>query len=203
LEHAGLSLIRVFIGLFYAIILAIPLGLIMGLYKKLDWALSPIIEIFRPIPPFAWIPFALVFFGLGLVSQSFVIFIGAFFPILTNTYKGVKDTSPIHIDVARTLGATQRRVLISVVLPSSFPSILVGIRIAIGVGWMCVIAAELVGLNVPLGLGYLIQFSAQFGNFALTVAAMLMTGAIGFGMNFILKLLEDYFLRWREPLAKG
>lgn len=201
-HHLGVSLLRVIIGFFYAAATAIPLGLIMGLSKKVEWATSPIIEIFRPIPPFAWIPFALVLFGLGLIAQSFVIFIGVFFPILTGTYNGVKQTSPIHVDVAKTLGANQGEIVAYVVIPSALPSILVGIRIGIGVGWMCVIAAELVGLNVPLGLGYLIQYSAQFGNFGLTLAAMLITGIIGFCMTYILKLLEKHTLRWRENLDK-
>ncbi|NHI93728.1 MAG: ABC transporter permease [Candidatus Lokiarchaeota archaeon] len=202
-HHIGASLLRVIIGFFYASIIAIPLGLIMGLSKKAEWAASPIIEIFRPIPPFAWIPFALVLFGLGLISQSFVIFIGAFFPILTSSYNGVKQTLPIHVDVAKTLGANQGEILAYVIIPSALPSILVGLRIGIGVGWMCVIAAELVGLNVPLGLGYLIQYSAQFGNFGLTLASMFITGLVGFGMTYSLKLFENHALRWREQLGKN
>ncbi len=201
-HHIGASLLRVLIGFFYSVIIAIPLGLLMGIFKKIDWATSPIIEIFRPIPPFAWIPFVLVLFGLGLTAQSFVIFIGAFFPILTGTYNGVKETSPIHVDVAKTLGANKGEIIGYVVIPTALPSILVGIRIGIGVGWMCVIAAELVGLNTPLGLGYLIQYSAQFGNFGLTLSIMFVTGLIGFTMTYCLKLFEKRMLRWREELDK-
>ncbi|MHA1264771.1 MAG: ABC transporter permease [Candidatus Helarchaeota archaeon] len=202
-DHIGASLLRVFVGLFYAIIIAVPLGLAMGVSKKVKWVMTPFVEFFRPIPPFAWIPFALVLFGLGLVSQSFVIFIGAFFPILTNTISGVQHTSPIHMDVARTLGANKGEIIAYVVIPSALPSILVGFRVGIGVGWMCVIAAELVGLNVPLGLGYLIQYSAQFGNFGLTIAAMFTTGLVGYGMNYLLKRFETFYLQWREPIANN
>jgi len=202
-DHLLTSLWRVVIGLYFAFIIAVPLGLIMGLSKKFEWIISPIIEIFRPIPPFAWIPFALVFFGLGLFSQAFIIFIGAFFPILTNTLQGVQNTSPIYVDVAKTLGADRSDIILHVIFPSTLPFILVGTRIALGVGWMCVIAAELVGLNKPLGLGYLIQYSAQFGNFALTFVAMLITGLMGYVLNNIIKFLENYTTHWRESIVKN
>ncbi|MFX0173979.1 MAG: ABC transporter permease [Candidatus Hodarchaeota archaeon] len=202
-DHLWASLLRVILGFYFAFIIAVPLGLWIGLSKKAEWSLSPIIELLRPIPPFAWIPFALVLFGLGLVSQSFIIFIGAFFPILTNTIKGVQETSPIHIDVAKTLGAKKSDIIFYVVLPSTLPSIFVGIRIGLGVGWMCVIAAELVGLNVPTGLGYLIQYSAQFGNFGLTFATMLLTGLIGLGLSSLIKLFENRSLRWRDSIVKS
>lgn len=201
-DHLFASLIRVFIGFYFAFILAIPLAFIMGLSKKIKWFITPIIEIFRPIPPFAWIPFALIFFGLGLLSQSFIIFIGAFFPILTNTLKGVNDTSPIYIDVAKTLGADRSDIIIHIIIPSTFPSIFTGMRVGLGVGWMCVIAAELIGLKKPLGLGYLIQYSAQFGNFSLTFAVMLVTGSIGYLINNLFKTLEKYVLKWRETYGK-
>lgn len=201
IDHISASLLRVILGFYFAFIITVPLGLFMGLSKKIESVFNPLIEIFRPIPPFAWIPFALVFFGLGLISQSFIIFIGAFFPILTNTLKGVQETSKIHIDVAKTLGASRSDTIVHVILPSTLPSILVGTRIGLGVGWMCVIAAELVGLNTPVGLGYLIQYSAQFGNFGLSFSAMLLTGLIGFGINFIIKLIENYALRWRDTIA--
>ncbi|MHA1232719.1 MAG: ABC transporter permease [Candidatus Helarchaeota archaeon] len=203
IEHIFASLLRVLIGFFYAAVIAIPLGIFMGVFRKLEWALSPIFELLRPIPPFAWIPFALILFGLGIASQSFVIFIGAFFPILTNTVDGVKRTSNIYIDVAKTLGANKLDIIMRIVLPSALPSILVGLRIGLGVGWMCVIAAELVGLNIPLGLGYLIQYSAQFGNFGLTVSAMLTTGLIGILMTISVKLIENWLLDWRNNIAKN
>ncbi|MBD3230150.1 MAG: ABC transporter permease subunit [Candidatus Lokiarchaeota archaeon] len=203
LDHLWASLFRVLIGLFYAMITAIPLGILVGLSKELDWFFTPIIEILRPIPPIAWIPFALVFFGFGLISQSFIIFIGAFFPIFSNTINGIRNVSPIYIDVAKTLGADRFDILLIVILPSSLPDILVGIRVALGVGWMCVIAAELVGLRVPLGLGYLIQYSAQFGNFDLTFAIMLTTGFIGLGISYGLKALEKYLFKWRASNGKN
>ncbi|TFF94358.1 MAG: ATP-binding cassette domain-containing protein [Promethearchaeota archaeon] len=201
LDHIFASLLRVVVGFYFALIVAVPLGLIMGLSEKAEWAVTPIIEIFRPIPPFAWIPFALIFFGLGLISQSFIIFIGAFFPILTNTLNGVKDTSSIYIDVAKTLGANRADIILHIILPSTLPSILVGIRVGLGVGWMCVIAAELVGLNKPLGLGYLIQYSAQFGNFSLALAAMMLTGVIGYLINNLIKKIEVNTFKWREHLS--
>ena len=105
------------------------------------------------------------------------------------------------MEVAKTLGATRFDLIVQVILPSTLPSILTGIRIGLGVGWMCVIAAELVGLNVPLGLGYLIQYSAQFGNFGLTFSAMFLTGLIGFGLNYLLILFENHVMRWRDTIG--
>lgn len=203
IDHLGASLLRVILGFYFAFIIAVPLGIWIGLFKKAEWIFTPIIEILRPIPPFAWIPVALVFFGLGLISQSFIICIGTFFPILTNTTKGVQETSSIHIDVAKTLGANKTDIIFHVVVPSAVPSILVGVRIGLGVGWMCVIAAELVGLNSPAGLGYLIQYSAQFGNFGLTFATMLLTGLVGLGLNSLVKQFENYASRGRDSLVKN
>ncbi|MBD3213236.1 MAG: ABC transporter permease subunit [Candidatus Lokiarchaeota archaeon] len=202
-DHLLASLWRVLIGFYIALIVAIPLGVIMGVSKKAEWMISPLLDLFRPIPPFAWIPFALVFFGLGLFSQAFIIFIGAFFPLLTNTFEGVKNTSSIHVDVAKTLGADKFDIILHIILPSTLPYILVGVRVSLGVGWMCVIAAELVGLNKPLGLGYLIQYSAQFGNFALTFAAMLVTGLIGYALNNSIKIIENYTSHWRESIVRN
>ncbi len=195
-EHIYPSLLRILTGLYFALIFAIPLGLLIGLSKRAKLVISPIVELFRPIPPLAWIPFAIFFFGIGLFSQSFIIFIGAFFPILTNIVKGVEDTSSIYMDVAKTLGANQSDILIHVVFPSTFPSLLAGIRIGLGVGWMCVIAAEIFGINPPLGLGYLINESAQIGRFDVCVVAMIVTGLIGYIMNTIVKLIENK-CNWR------
>lgn len=201
-DHIFASLLRVITGFYFALIIALTLGLLMGLSRKFKSILSPIIEIFRPIPPFAWIPFVIALSGIGLISQSIIIFIGAFFPILTNTIQGVEDISSIHIDVAKTLGANRSDILIHVVLPSTFPSILVGIRVGLGVGWMCLIAAELIGLNEPVGLGYLIKFSAEIGNYSLSFVAILLTGLIGYTISSSLKLIENYKFNWRDSYTR-
>ena len=201
-DHIFASLIRVLVGFYFALVIALSLGVLMGLSKKIKIILSPIIEIFRPIPPFAWIPFIIALSGIGLVSQSIIIFIGAFFPILTNTLDGIQNISPIHIDVAKTLGANRSDIILHVVLPSSLPSIFVGIRIGLGVGWMCLIAAELIGLNEPLGLGYLIKFSADMGDYSLSIVAILLTGIIGYGLNSSIKLIEKYKFNWRDTYLK-
>ncbi|MBY9006388.1 MAG: ABC transporter permease [Candidatus Lokiarchaeota archaeon] len=202
-DHIFASLLRVLVGFYFALIFALIIGLLMGLSRKVKLLFSPIVEILRPIPPFAWIPFVIALSGIGLISQSIVIFIGAFFPILTNTLEGVQNVSPIHVDVAKTLGANRSDIILHVVLPSSLPSIFIGIRVGLGVGWMCLIAAELIGLNEPVGLGYLINFSADMGNYSLSLVAILITGLIGYGINYSVRLIENYKFNWRDTYVKS
>jgi len=122
-NHVGASLLRVLIGLFYAFVVAVPLGIIIALNRHLDRIIKPIIELLRPIPPIAWIPFAIITFGLTTLSHAFIIFIGAFFPLLQNTYDGVRQSTKVYQDVALSLGASKPQIAIEIILPSIFPNI--------------------------------------------------------------------------------
>ncbi|MFW9944771.1 MAG: ABC transporter permease, partial [Candidatus Sifarchaeia archaeon] len=124
---------------------AVPLGIAIGRYSIADSVLGPVVEATRPIPPIAWIPLSLLIFSSLLSAQVFIIWIGAFFPILINTTTGVKRTEPVHIDVAKTFGASESRILTSVVIPSAAPEMFAGMRIGFGIGWMCLVAAEMIG----------------------------------------------------------
>ncbi len=117
--HVGVSLIRIFVGTAIALGLAIPLGILVGWFEDLDAAVTPIFEILRPIPPIAWIPLAILWFGIGLASKVFIIAIGVFFPTLINTYLGVKFTDPLLIKAAQTLGAKDKNILWEVIVPAS------------------------------------------------------------------------------------
>jgi len=123
----------------------------MGWYEDLDSMASPIIEVLRPIPPIAWIPLAILWFGIGLGSKVFIIAIGVFFPTLINTYIGVKFVDPLLIKAAQTLGAKDKDILWEVVVPASVPLIVAGVRIGVGLGMMCLVAAELVAASTGLG----------------------------------------------------
>jgi len=195
-NHVGASLLRVLIGLFYAFVVAVPLGIAIALNRHLDRIIKPIIELLRPIPPIAWIPFAIITFGLTTLSHAFIIFIGAFFPLVQNTYDGVRQSTKVYQDVARSLGASKPQIAIEIILPSIFPNIITGLRIAIGVGWMCVIAAEMMGIS-GAGIGYFINYMKNIGHYSNMMAGMMMIAFVGLFINGIFLLIEKYALKWK------
>lgn len=198
-DHAAQSLFIVTVGFCVAVITAVPLGIAVGRYSIADSVLGPVVEATRPIPPIAWIPLSLLIFSSLLSAQVFIIWIGAFFPILINTTTGVKRTEPVHIDVAKTFGASESRILTSVVIPSAAPEMFAGMRIGFGIGWMCLVAAEMIGSNK--GLGYLIWTMQQVGWTGAVIASMLVIGLIGFLVSYLLLMVERRLLRWRQGVA--
>ncbi|MFX1368221.1 MAG: ABC transporter permease [Promethearchaeota archaeon] len=200
LFHTGLSLMRVLLGFIIAAITGIPLGIAIGRYKLVDSILGPVVDAMRPIPPIAWIPLAIIVFaGNPLGSQVFVIWVGAFFPILIDTTTGVKRTEPVHIDVAKTFGAREGQILSRVVIPSAAPEMFSGLRIGFGIGWMCLMAAEMIGGG--LGLGYLVWVGWQVGRTAEVIATMLVIGLIGFVFSYAFLRIERSLLRWRQGVS--
>ncbi len=198
-DHAAQSLFIVTVGFCVAVITAVPLGIAIGRYSIADSVLGPVVEATRPIPPIAWIPLSLLIFSSLLSAQVFIIWVGAFFPILINTTTGVKRTEPVHIDVAKTFGASESRILTSVVIPSAAPEMFAGMRIGFGIGWMCLVAAEMIGSNK--GLGYLIWTMQQVGWTGAVIASMLVIGLIGFFVSYVLLMVERRLLRWRQGVA--
>lgn len=198
IEHIVASLGRVVVGFTLAAVTAIPLGIAIGRYKRIDSILGPVIEATRPIPPLAWIPVSIIVFGIAS-GQPFIIWIGAFFPILTNTTTGVKRTEPVHIDVAKTLGANEMQILSKIVLPSASPEIFAGLRIGFGIGWMCLVAAEMVGGG--LGLGFLIIDKQANGRTAEMIIGMLLIGLIGFFISYFFLYVEKKLLKGRQTVS--
>ncbi len=197
INHANASLLRVFLGVSYAIILAIPTGIILGSNKRIARLFKPAIELIRPIPPIAWIPLAMITFGLGIASTSFIICIGAFFPLFQNTFDGIKNSNKVYRDVAFSLGAKKIEVALTITLPSITPNILTGIKISIGVGWMSVIAAELMGIDVNTGgIGYFINYMKNIGNYEYMLAGMLMIALIGLIITGVFNVIQNYLLKW-------
>jgi len=190
------SLQRVLVGFTLASISGVILGVSFGIYPKIYKLFSPIFETLRPIPPIAWIPISIVLFTLGNPSSYFVIFIGAFFPIFSNTLLGVQEVLPLYIEVSKSLGASQWRTFINVVLPSSLPSIFAGLRVGLGFAWMCVIAAEMIAARS--GLGYMIQLNRQLLSLDRVVAGMITIGVIGLIMTKLMEFLEIYLIPWRN-----
>jgi NitT/TauT family transport system permease protein len=193
--HMFSTIIRITAGFLIASAIAIPIGIGIGWSKEIETLLNSVIQILRPIPPIAWIPFALLWFGLGLESEVFIIFIGAFFPILLNTIDGVKGVEKVFIETAYTLGADERQVLTNVVLQASLPGIFTGLRTGIGVGFMSTIAAEMIAARS--GLGYLILKAMRLIDTGDVIVGMLTIGVIGFVINQLFKKIEDRYILWR------
>lgn len=179
---------------------AIPLGIAMGWWRLVYNQVNPIMEILRPIPPLAWIPLSILWFGLGDEQNEFIIFLGMFFPILVNTIVGVKNIDPTLIRAARSLGAPEYRVLLRIVLKGALPQIITGIRIGLGVGWMALVAAELVGADS--GLGFLINDARSMLRTDSISVGMLTIGVVGLLIDTLIRILGRRMLPWSLAMSK-
>ena len=179
---------------------AIPLGIAMGWWRLAYNQVNPIMEILRPIPPLAWIPLSILWFGIGDEQNEFIIFLGIFFPILVNTIVGVKNIVPILIRAARSLGAPDRKLLLRIVFIGALPQIITGVRIGLGVGWMALVAAELVGANS--GLGFIINDARSMLRTDIIIVGMLAIGLIGLLIDAVILALGRRLLPWSLALRK-
>ena len=192
----GDSLRRVTLGFGLATIVGVPLGLALGWYPALNQVVNPVVQILRPISPIAWIPVAILFFCIGERSAVFLISLSAFFPILVACVSGVSNVPSIFRRAGRNFGLSPVQILARVVFPAALPQILIGLRIALGVAWLVVVAAEMIA--VDSGLGYLVIDSRNSGKrYDLVVAAMLVIGAIGVVLDLGFRRLEKVrSVRW-------
>ncbi len=179
---------------------AIPIGVAMGWWRMVYNQVNPIMEILRPIPPLAWIPLSILWFGLGDEQNEFIIFLGMFFPILINTVTAVKNIEPNFVRAARSLGAPERKVLTRIVLVGALPQIVTGIRVGLGVGWMALVAAELVGANS--GLGFLINDARSMLRTDTIVVGMLTIGVAGLLIDLSIRLISRRLLPWSLAMTK-
>lgn len=194
--HALQSLQRVTIGYIIAVVAAIPLGVFMGLSRRADGIINPVFQLLRPIPALAWIPLAILWFGLGTQAQVFVICLAAFAPTVINTYTGVRMVNPTFVAAARVHGASQWDVLIDVVIPSALPMIFTGLRISLQVCWMALVAAELVGSTA--GLGHIMIIGERDLNSAMIAAGMISVTLLGAILTIFLAALERAAMPWRS-----
>ncbi|WP_094226825.1 ABC transporter permease subunit [Methanolobus psychrotolerans] len=196
------SLVHFWIGLLSALIIGIPAGMIMGWFRTIERIVDPLIELIRPIPPLAWIPFAIIWIGLNPFAAGFLIFIGAVFPIIINTFTGFKSVSRVYVEAAKVLGCnTDRELIRYVALPSALPSIAAGIRIAMGVGWMCLVAAEMFGVSRN-GLGYKIWHHYYLHNMDFVLVYMLLLGFLGLFIDRLLRYyIDGKLLKWRKGVV--
>ncbi|WP_439587093.1 ABC transporter permease [Hydrogenophaga sp.] len=193
---AWASLSRVFIGVSIASALGIALGALLARFDRVAFYVSPIVELVRPISVIAWIPVAIIWFGLGDEASWFIIALGAFFPVFTNTYSSVSLVPRVYLQAAQTLGLGRRLLLTQVLLPAALPGVLAGVRIGLGVGWMCVIAAEMI--SATSGLGYMIQTARILIETELVFAGMIVIGVVGFAMNWLMLLIGRRLTPWLE-----
>lgn len=195
------SLFHYSLGFSIAFIAGYSYGVIIGWFRLADKISYPIVELIRPIPPLAWIPLAILLLKLTHTAAAFIIFMGAFFPILLNTQQGVKSVEKKHIEAAMTLGAIDNAVLLrKVIMPASFGSVIVGARVGSGIAWMCVVAAELFGVS-PYGLGYQIEMARLFHSPEIVISYMLAIGILGLLLDRGYRLIEGKLLSWRVGLV--
>jgi NitT/TauT family transport system permease protein len=192
LSDAVASLRRVIVGFAIASISAVPLALLMSLSRPFALLFSPIVAFLRPIPPIAWIPIAILWFGIGNAPSYFITALAAFFPIFLNTYAGGQAVRPEHINAARSLGATSFALFWRVYLPSALPMISTGLRVGLGQSWMAVVTAELIAAHS--GLGYMIQANRLMLETGLVLVGMCTIGILGAAMSFGLMMLETRVL---------
>ncbi len=195
-SHALASAERVLVGFAIAAVLGVALGILIGRFEPFRALFDPLIQILRPIPTSAWVPFAVVFFGLKTPASVFLIVLGSFFPIVVNTTDGVRLVPGIYYRAAAMLGTPQPRVLSRVVLPAALPAIFTGLRIGMGVAWVLVIVSEMVA--VRSGLGYVLWDAYYYARTDIIVAAMLSVGILGFVSDRILVFVANRLLRWHE-----
>lgn len=184
------SLRRFVMGFLLALALAIPLGLAMGYSKIFELLAKPVVEVFRPIPPIAWVPLFILIFAY-FWGPIMVIFVGVLFPLLSNIYFGVKSVDPMLLDAARTQGATRLQIFTKVVFPYTIPFLMTGIRIGMGIGWMCIVAAEMIGVQGG-GLGYYILTQAlTLGLYDKMFAGMIVVAILGLLTTGLMQYLEN------------
>ena len=186
---------RVFEGFLIAAAVGIPLGLFIGWHRFVARLVDPSIQLLRPVPITAWLPFSIAVFGIYDTSALFLIGLGAFYPIVVNTTHGVRDTNLLLLRAARMLGARETTVLTKVVFRSALPSIFTGLRLGIGVAWTAVIVAEMIA--VKSGLGYVLWDAYYVGRMDICVATMFSVGLLGFLSDRVIQLAARWLLRWR------
>jgi NitT/TauT family transport system permease protein len=194
LTHIWKSMTRVYGGFFLAAVIAIPLGLMIGRIKVLRQLLDPTVNLLRPIPVTAWMPLSMIFFGLGPNAAVFLVFLGAFYPILLNTTFGVRSVDVRLFEAAAMLGCSGSAMFRQVVLPAAMPSIFNGLRIAHGFAWILIVVGEMTG--VPTGLGSVIMDGRTLSRTDLVITGMIVIGALGFVTDRLIVMISNRILSW-------
>ncbi len=217
-RNTYVSLIRVLIGYILAIVFATPIGILIGYSKKADGFLSSFLNMFRPIPPLAWVPLVLAWFGISSLatlfkieilnpnyslfngiklSMIFIIFIGSFFPILTNTIYGIRTVRKSLIDSAQTFGASDLDIFTKVLFPGALPSIFTGLRVGFGVAWMCLVSAEMLPGSIA-GIGYMITHAYQVTRIDIVISGIVSISVVAAILDYGFQAIEKKYFKWQR-----
>ena len=192
--HLAASLTRIAVALVAATILGVPVGIAMGLSPTIRGILDPLIELYRPVPPLAWLPLVIIWFGIGETPKILLIYLAIFAPVVMSTLAGVKSAQQVRIRAAQSLGASRAQVLWLVILPGALPEILTGLRIGLGVGWSTLVAAELIAAT--RGLGFMVQSAGEFLATDVVLAGIAVIAIIAFLLELGLRALQRRLTPW-------
>jgi NitT/TauT family transport system permease protein/sulfonate transport system permease protein len=196
--HLWASISRVLIGWGLAVVVAVPLGIFMGLNKYVNAIVKPVFDLLKPMPPISWISLSILWFGMGEESKIFIIAIGSFVPCILNAYNGIRLIDPALYDVARTLGANRRQETIEVGFYASIPAIFAGLQISLSIAWSCVLAAELVGARS--GMGFIIILGMNQSKPAMILGGMVVIAITAWLISVIMSLLERWICPWKREI---
>jgi len=194
IKHCGISMGRVLKGYGISVALGVTLGILIGLSHHLERITQLLVQIIKPIPPIAWIPLVILWFGIGESGKVFLIFLGGFFTILVNVIDGIKQTDERLVEVSKVMEIPLWKHIFKLVLPGALPNIFTGLRVGLTSCWMCVVAAELVSSTT--GLGYMIMDARQYGQTDVVITGMITIGLIGKIMDSLLHLIESKIVVW-------
>lgn len=197
-QHLGASLARILVALLAAVIIGIPVGIAMGLSPTARGILDPLIELYRPVPPLAYLPLMVIWFGIGETSKILLIYLAIFAPVAMSALAGVKSAQQVRIRAAQSLGASRTQVLLFVILPGALPEILTGLRIGLGVGWSTLVAAELIAAT--RGLGFMVQSAGEFLATDVVLAGIAVIAAIAFGLELGLRAFQRRLTPWHGEI---
>jgi NitT/TauT family transport system permease protein len=192
--HLLASVSRVYGGFALALIVALPLGMLIGRIPLIRQLVDPTIQILRPVPVTAWLPLAMIIFGVGPRSAVFLVFLGAFYPMLVNTIFGVRSVEPRLFEAAAMLGCSGSAQFFRVVLPAALPSIFTGMRVAQGFAWVVIVVGEMTG--VPTGLGAIIMEARELSRTEIVISGMIVIGVFGFLSDQLIMLIGRRLLAW-------
>lgn len=193
-KHVTASFLRVLQGFLVAAAAALILGVFIGLNKYFERFTQLVLQILKPIPPIAWIPLAILWFGIGEASKLYIIFYGAFFPILINTVDGIHNIDKRYLELGKVYEIDKWRLIWRVILPGALPSILTGIRVGLGNAWVCVVAAEMIAATK--GVGYMLSNGRSMSRADDVILAMLLIGIVGKVMDDVLSLIFKKIKKW-------
>ena len=200
ITHTIASLEIALLGFFAGSATRIPLGICMAWYKLVDRIARPVFDFLRPIPPIAWIPVMILWFGIGTTAKAAVIYMAAFIPNVINSYTGIRQTSQVHIWVGKTFGASDFELLAKVAIPSALPNIFTGLRLSLGTSWVSLVSAEM--LASTRGLGYMIQIGRQFSRIDLVISGMIVIGFLGGVLAVVLEAVQRRIVMGRSNYGR-